>query len=212
MIADRGWTFDDRIGGLFARSRLPDAAAFNGPPPVYAQLFTEMDGRPGWYLDLSWAPADLGGFEVMYYDNEADPTIVKSGQVAWETRFWDIGFEKQLGKLTLLAQGLAGSTTIQPSPFFHQTTDFRSAYALLGYDMDKWWAAARFDIFDTRTRASFPSVLNEDGHAFTLSLSYLPKNWLRFTGELLSLDDRRDERAKPHQTETQFQLLARVYF
>ena len=29
--------------------------------------------------------------------------------------------------------------------------------------MDEWWAAARVDAFDTRTRASFPSDLNEDG-------------------------------------------------
>ncbi len=73
MIADRGWTFDDRVAGLFEHERLPDAAAFDAPPPAYAHLFTEIDGRPGWYLDLSWEPADIGGFEIMRYDNEADP-------------------------------------------------------------------------------------------------------------------------------------------
>jgi hypothetical protein len=39
---------------------------------------------------------------------------------------------------------------------------------------------------------------------------------LRLTGELLSIDDTRDERVvvgeAPHQIETQFQFLARVYF
>jgi hypothetical protein len=216
MIADRGWTFDDRYTGLFGPQRLPDASAFGATPPVYAHLFTEIDNRPGWYLDLSWEPEDIGGFEVMRYDNDADPRDTEGGQIAWHTRFWDIGFQKQLGKLTLLSQGMSGATTIEPSPFFHQTTDFRSAYALAGYDMDEWWAAARIDVFQTRTTASFPSDLDEDGHAFTLSLSWLPKKWLRFTAELLSVDDTRQERLvegdPAHAVETQLQFLTRVYF
>ncbi len=217
MIADRGWNFDDRYTGLIEHSRLPDAAAFGGAkPPLYANLFTEMDNSPGWYLDLSWEPQDIGDFEVMRYDNEADPSVIQGGQIAWHTRFWDVGFQKQIGRLTLLSQGMSGATTIEPSPSFHQTTDFKSAYTLAGYDMDKWWAAARIDLFQTRTTASFPSALNEDGHAYTLSLSYLPYKWLRFTGELLSVDDTRQERVAvgeaAHQIETQFQFLTRVYF
>jgi len=217
MMADRGWNFDDRYTGLIEHSRLPDAAALGGAkPPLYANLFTEVDNSPGWYLDLSWEPQDIGGFEIMRYDNDADPTAIKGGQVAWHTRFWDVGYQRQFGRLTLLAQGMSGATTIEPSPFFHQTTDFKSAYALAGYDMDKWWVAARLDFFQTRTRASFSSSLDEDGHAYTLSLSYLPRKWLRFTGELLSVDDTRQERIAvgeaAHQIETQFQFLTRVYF
>jgi len=217
MMADRGWNFDDRYTGLIEHSRLPDAAAFGGAtPPIYANLFTEMDNSPGWYVDLSWEPEDLGGFEIMRYDNETDPSVIKGGQIGWHTRFWDVGYQKQFGRLTLLAQGISGATTIEPSPFYHQTTDFKSAYALAGYDMDKWWVAARLDLFQTRTQASFPSSLNEDGHAYTLSLSYLPQKWLRFTGELLSVDDTRQERIAvgeaAHQIETQFQFLTRVYF
>jgi hypothetical protein len=218
MIADRGWSFDDRVTGLIEGARIPDASALTLglTPPVYAHLFTEMDNRPGWYLDLSWEPTDIGGFEVMRYDNNADPTVKQDGQIAWHTQFWDLGFEKQLGKLTLLSQGMSGSTTIQPSAFFEQRTDFRSAYVLAGYDMDKWWAAARLDLFQTRTQATFPSTLDEDGHAYTLSLSYLPWKWLRFTGEFISVDDTRQQRLRvgedPHQVENQFQLLTRVYF
>jgi hypothetical protein len=218
MIADRGWTFDDRYTGLLEHSRLPDATAviLGAAPPLFANLFTEMDDRPGWYLDLSWEPADIGGFEIMRYDNNADPTVEKDGQIAWRTNFWEAGFQKQIGKLTFLSQGISGTTTIEPSPFYHQTTDFKSAYALIGYDMDEWWVAARFDVFQTRTRASFPSTLDEDGHAYTLAVSWLPRKWLRFTGELLSIDDTRDERVvvgeAPHQIETQLQFLTRVYF
>ncbi len=218
VIADHGWSFDDRVSGLFEHSRLPDATAVNLhiAPPVHAQLFTEMDNRPGWYIDLSWEPTGIGGFEIMRYDNNADPSVIKGNQIAWHTSFWDVGFQTQLGKITLLAQGLSGSTLIQPSAFYRQNTDFRSAYALAGYDLDQWWLAARVDVFQTRTQATFPSTLNEDGHAFTLSASWMPKTWLRFSGELISIDDTRQERVivgdAPHQIETQFQLLGRVYF
>jgi hypothetical protein len=218
MIADRGWNFDDRVTGLFERSRIPDAMAANlhVTPPIPAYLFTEIDHNPGWYLDLSWEPTDIGGFEIMRYDNNADPTVRQGSQIAWHTSFWDVGFQKQIGKITLLSQGMSGSTIIHPSPTFRQATNFRAAYALLGYDLDDWWFAGRFDIFQTRTDATFPSKLSEDGHAYTLSASWLPKKWLRLTAELLSVDDTRPQRVvdgdAPHQVETQFQLLARVYF
>ncbi|MBV9692825.1 MAG: hypothetical protein JO261_03905, partial [Alphaproteobacteria bacterium] len=216
VIAEEGWTLTDRPQGLFSPTRLPDLAGFGSGSEVYGNLFTEMDGRPGWYGDLSWQSDDFGQANVVYYDNEADPRVIKDNQIAWATRFWEAGFEKQLGKFTLLAQGLSGATTIIPSPFYRQTTDFRAAYALVGYDMGPLLFAARGDIFQTRTRATFPSDLNEDGHAVTLSMTWLPEKWLRFTGELIALDDRRDERVlagdPAHQDETQFQLLARVYF
>jgi hypothetical protein len=218
MIADRGWTFDDRYAGLFEHSRLPDATGvlLGEPPPLYARLFTEMDNSPGWYVDLSWEPEGVGGFELMRYDNEADPTVLREGQVAWRTRFWDLGFQRQMGKITLLSQAMSGNTVIQPSPFYRQSTDFKSAYVLLGYDLDEWWAAVRFDVFQTRTEATFPSVLNEDGHAVTAALNWLPESWVRLGGELLWIDDRRNERIiegdAPQREETQLQILARFYF
>ncbi len=149
-----------RNAGLFEHSRLPDGTA-GAQPPIYTNLFTEIDHSPGWYLELSWEPADIGGFEVMRYDNAADPTALSGGQVAWHTRFWDVGFQKQIGRLTLLSQGMSGVTTIAPSPLFHQTTNFKSAYALAGYDMDKWWAAARIDLFQTRTASELPASTPE---------------------------------------------------
>jgi hypothetical protein len=218
LIADGGWNFDDHYTGLFEHSRIPDASAISQhrTPPVYANLFTEMDNSPGWYLDLSWTPTDIGGFNIMRYDNRADPTVIKDGQIAWHTTFWEAGFRKQLGKVTLLAQAMSGATLIQPSASYRQNTDFRSAYVLAGYDLDAWWLAARLEVFQTRTQATFPSALNEDGYALTLSASWMPKDWLRLTGELIAVDDTRQQRVvvdeAPHQIENQLQLLTRVYF
>jgi hypothetical protein len=218
LMTDRGWNFDDRVTGLFGKVRVPDATAvlLHQTPPLHEQLFKEIDGAPGWYLDLSWEPEDIGGIEIMRYDNNADPAAKRGNDVAWHTSFWNLGLDKQLGKVTLLAQGMTGSTIIQPSPHFRLDTNFRSAYVLAGLDLDDWWFAGRFDVFQTRTfTPKVMPLLSEDGHAETLSASYLPAKWLRLTGELMVVDSNRPERKltgdAPQQTEIQLQFSTRVY-
>jgi hypothetical protein len=219
LIADRGWNLDDRVSGLYEKVRLPDASVVlaGGTPPDHMHLFVQFDSNPGWYLDLSWEPEDIGGFEVMRYDNEADPSATRGDDVAWRTSFWDVGFRKQLGKVTLLAQAMDGATLIRPSPNFRLDTNFRAAYVLLGLDLDEWWVAARADWFQTRTHAPGPpSPLSEDGYAGTISANWQPRKWLRLTGEFLLADSTRPERVlegdAARQIEKQFQLAARVYY
>ncbi|MBV9903285.1 MAG: hypothetical protein JO346_01750 [Alphaproteobacteria bacterium] len=209
LMADRGWNFDDRIVGLFEKSRLPDAIS----PGAHRYLFRELDNSPGWYLDLSYEIDGKTGFELMRYDNEADPRRPR----AWHTKFWEAGFRQQLGPITLLAQGMSGDTVIRPTAAAFIATDFDSAYALIGWDLDDWWLAARADVFQTRTRtAAGPSALSEDGHAFDLTASWVPRRWLRLSAEALLVEDRRAQRAlvgeTPQQSEHQFQLVARTYF
>ena len=219
MIADRGWTFDDRVTGLIEHSRLPDASAFSlgRTPPIYAHLFTEMDNRPGWYVDLSWEPTDIGGFEVMRYDNDADATV----EAGRPDRLAHAFLGRRLRKADRQAHG--------PEPG-HERFDLYPSLGVLQPDAPisapptRWrattWTNGGRQRGSTSSRpareATFPSSLDEDGHAYTLSLSYLPWKWLRFTGEFISIDDTRQERAAvgedPHQIENQFQFLTRVYF
>ncbi len=216
LIADRGWTFDDRATGLFEKSRLPDAVAIASrrTPPLTTHLFREIDDTPGWYLDLSYELDGTTGVELMRYDNQADPMRPRS----WHTTFWDFGFRQQIGAVTLLAQAMHGDTLIRPSASAFTATDFDAAYVLAGWDLDAWWLAARADWFQTRTRtaALAPSPLSEDGHAFDVTANWRPRGWLRLSGELLVVDDSRAQRAlngdAPHQVETQFQLVLRTYF
>ena len=51
LIADRGWTMDDRPFGLFERLRVPDATRriFHAPVPGTTGMFDEIDGNVGWY-------------------------------------------------------------------------------------------------------------------------------------------------------------------
>ncbi|HEY0104563.1 MAG TPA: hypothetical protein VGB91_00665 [Rhizomicrobium sp.] len=213
LIAERGWNFDDRAAGLFEKTRLPDAVAIAGHrnPPVELHLFSERDDRPGWYLDLSYEIGGATGVEVMRYDNQADPMRSRS----WHTTFWDLGLRQQIGAVTLLAQAMAGSTLIRPSATQFTATDFRSAYALIGWDVDDWWFAARADVFQTRTRSAAPSPLSEDGASFDATASYAVRRWLRLGAEYLHVDDRRPQRAivaDPLQAaENQLQLVVRVH-
>ena len=219
LISDRGWTFDDRVTGLFEKSRLPDgvAAALHQSVPLQRHLFQEIDGAPGWYLDLSWETNDGSGVELMRYDNSADPTQRSANQFAWRTEFWDLGLRQQWGHVTLLAQAVRGSTLIRPTSTSFVETDFKSAYALVGWDLDDWWLAARADLFQTRTRTAgpAPSLLSEDGYAFDVTANWLPRRWLRLSAEYLLVEDRRAQRLldgeAPQQTESQIQLVARTY-
>ena len=212
LIAERGWTFDDRVTGLFEKTRLPDAVAFAAgrTPPLDVHLFREIDGTPGWYLDLSYEIDGKTSFEVMRYDNDADPARPR----VWHTTFWDLGLRRQIGPLTLLSQAMSGGTEIRPPGGKGIATDFQSAYLLAGLDLDRWWFAARGDVFQTRTQGA--AQLSEDGYGLDATASYLLRRWLRLSAEYLYVDDRRAQRLvtgdPAHAVERQFQLVIRTYF
>jgi hypothetical protein len=219
LMADRGWAMDDRPTGLFEQPREPDATLIllGETPPDNTPIFKELDDRVGWYAGASWDDSRQWRVEIFRYDNEANPGAHQEDYFAWHTRFWDAGFSDRIGEFTLLSQALTGSTIIAPFPGFISTTDYDAAYALLGWERDDWRIAGRADLFDTRTYNTFGATpaLSENGHALTASVSWLPNDWFRLTGEVLSLTSTRDERAilgvDPRQTETQIQLSARFY-
>lgn len=220
VMADRGWNFDDRPVGLFDHYRLPDSMSvfLGGSPPYAAELFKEIDQRPGWYVDVSYEP-EGSGFEVMGYDNNADPTRHAGADFGWHTQFWDFGAYHQIdGLVTLLSQAMSGSTEITPAPGFTMKTDFRAAYLLAGVDVDKWWFAGRADVFDTRTHNTFGSVplLSEVGRAWTLAANYAPETWVRLSGEYLMVNSTRQQRVldgdPAHVVEHQLQFAVRIFF
>ncbi|HEY2068733.1 MAG TPA: hypothetical protein VGG48_04200 [Rhizomicrobium sp.] len=219
LMADRGWAMDDRPTGLLDRVRISDATLIRmgDTPPDRTPLFKEFDHRPGWYAGATWSDASQWQVQLFRYDNEADPSAHEDDYFAWRTKFWDAGFSGHLDEFTLLAQAVTGTTEISPSPTFSSITDFRSAYALLGWERDEWRVAVRADLFQTRAHNSFGAspATSEDGHALTAAVSWLPNDWLKLTGEVLAIVSTRGERIviglAPDQSETQFQLSARVY-
>ncbi|HEY5236916.1 MAG TPA: hypothetical protein VIJ62_00930 [Rhizomicrobium sp.] len=218
LMADRGWALDDRPAGLFEREREPDAMAvlFGAPIPLQTELFSEEDGHTGWYLQGMWDVPGIGKIEIERYKNQANDAAEKNGAFAWETHFYSGGLETSWREFTLMAQGMSGYTAIEPIEDVEFETRFKSVFALAGWERGDWRLALRGDLFQTREQN--PGVwlpTSEDGHALTAAGTWTPHEWLRLTAEVLYVDSTRDQRAvvglDPHQTQTQFQLLARFY-
>lgn len=215
IMADRGWSLDDRPTALFDELREPDATLvlLGKTPPDTTPIFTEIDGRVGWYGGASWSDADDWRVQLFRYDNEANASAHVEDYFAWHTDFWDIGASKEYGEFTALGQALTGTTVISPAPGFSSATNFSSAFVLLGWERGDWRLAARGDLF--RTHNDVSGSLSENGYALTGSASWLPKDWLRLTGEVLYIDSKRNEREieglAPRRSETQAQISARVY-
>jgi len=199
LMAMRGWAMDDRPSGVFGDLREPDATLrlFHEDFPSRTPMFDEIDGRPGWYAGLTWQMAGIGKITALRYDNEGDPNKVSGEYGAWDTRFWSYGARTGWDDLVLIAQGLQGQTVIG-TRFGLSYTFFQSAFLLASYDLagvgaEDWRASLRGDVFQTRHPAATPSIMNEDGHAATISVSWQHFDWLRLTGELIAMQSRRNE-------------------
>lgn len=220
LLNVRGWALHDQWSSLIDRPRLPDIyAASRRPPepiPLRTAEFIEIDNRVGWYAGASWDEIGIGHLDVLYYNNDADPTA-ETSQVAWETQFWNVGLSTEIGPITLLAQGMRGETFFQPSKTFWSDTWFESAYLLAGWNIsESWRIAGRAEVFSTNEiRTGSGTPLSEHGHAFTAAINYLPNDWLRVTGEYIRVESYRRQRTRgglpPDATEDQFQLSLRFY-
>ena len=217
LMADRGWSMDDRPTGLFERVRLPDAtqALFGRPGDSNTGMFDEIDGRPGWYAGLDWQMDGIGKIALLRYDNQADAAAHTSRDTAWATRFWSLGARTQWGPLVLISQGMVGETIFLPRPTIVSDTKFQSAFLLASYDLANWRFSARGDVFQTRHVAAAPSPLSEDGQALTASVSWSGYTWLRLTAEASHMHTRRGEYGtaglSDARNDTQLQLDCRLF-
>ncbi len=219
LLSDRGWVFDSRPSGLLAEPRRPDfvATRMGLTPPLREQPFQELDHRPGWYAGGSARQDGIGRVNILYYDNRADPSAHAGTDFGWRTRFTSVGAEADIGDVVLLGQAMAGRTEIDPVPNFSSTTNFQSAYLLAGYYFGQFQVAARVDFFATQQHKDpGGSGAGEHGHALTLSASWNPLRWLRFTTELIQVDGYSGQRTaaglNPRTADTQVQLITRLLF
>jgi hypothetical protein len=219
LMADRGWSMDDRPMGLFERVRLPVSTRRQFFQPDYARtgMFDEIDGRLGWYAGANWQMPAVGKISVLRYDNDANPADRTRRDTAWDTRFWAFGGRTQFRSLVLISQGLIGQTVIRPRPNIVGDTKFQSAFLLASYDFEDWRVSGRGDLFQTRRVAESASPLSEDGHAFTASLSWSGFDGIRLTAELITMQSRRGEYLRAglpsaERADTQFQFDARFFF
>jgi hypothetical protein len=217
LMADHGWTMDDRPTGLLERVRIPVQTQKLFFAPQYARTgeFDEIDGHAGWYAGASWQMPDIGKISVIRYDNEGDPTAKSLRDSGWDTRFWSVGARSGIGPLVLIAQAMRGSTTVA-GPGFVADTKFQSAFALASYDMDDWRFSLREDVFATRRDGATTNTWSEDGNATTGSISWSAQDWLRLTGEVIKMNSRRGEYVPAglglNRGDTQVQFDSRFFF
>ncbi|HXI87789.1 MAG TPA: hypothetical protein VNH64_10045 [Parvularculaceae bacterium] len=218
LLADRGWALEDRVTTFFDRVRLPDAFAGSRHPIPFTQTeFLEMDGKPGWYAGLNWKEQNGPEFRVLRYDNRADPSARKKGQIAWLTKFWSAGVQVPVGRYNVIAQAIHGSTVIEPAPGRRFTTDFESLFALATREFGDVRLAGRVEAFRTRETVSTGAPgRREDGKAATFAASWRANDHVRLTGEALYLTSDRPQRLlageNPKAIETQLQLSAQLSF
>jgi hypothetical protein len=222
LMADRGWAMSDRATGLFERVRLPDATEklFHVPTPARTGMFDEIDHRAGFYGGLSWQMANVGKLSIVRYDNRGNPAAASVNDTAWETKFWSFGARTQIDRLVLIAQQLSGYTSVT-SRGTEFPTKFQAGFLLASYDLEDlgfedWRASVRGDLFQTRHLGVGP-LMNEDGRALTLALSWQPYEAVRLSGEALLMHSRKGEYKlvdvpSGALQQNQFQLDARVFF
>jgi hypothetical protein len=223
ILAARGWSLGDFVGGFGTRLREPDVYAdlIRAPSPRRYDPFVEIDDRAGAYAELTWRSARFGRVSVVHYDNRADPGAYRAFNhglddlFAWRTRFTSVGAQAERGPLMLIAQAIDGTTDIAP-PGFRSETHFAAGYLLAGWTIGAWRPALRVDAFTTRQDPAFPPALSEHGTALTLALNWRPLDWLRLTGEAVRIDSTRDQRLAaglaPHQRDNQLLVNARLLF
>jgi hypothetical protein len=218
LVADRGWGLHDRVTGIIDRPRRPDAitGTTRSTIPQYTYEVLEIDDKPGWYAAASWDEASLGKFNIIYYHNQADPSVTYK-QIAWRTDFVNAGFSTNIGNVTLLSQVMTGTTLRVPSATFFSNTEFSSAYLLAGWTIaEAWRIAGRVDLFsNTESRPNPTNNLSEHGNAVTFAVNYLPFDWLRITAEAIQVESTRRQRSRfglaPRAVEHQLQVSARFY-
>ncbi|MGD0960194.1 MAG: hypothetical protein ABSB19_10335 [Methylomonas sp.] len=136
LLAWRGWSLDNYTAVLNDGYALP-AIGIQTYFPKQAGVtrpFTEIDDRPGFYAGFSIERPELGKFRAMYYDNRANPSIVKNGQYGWHTRFASFGLKLDLPwESELIGQTMLGETQMgaMQAGLFAVDTSFWSGTLML---------------------------------------------------------------------------------
>jgi hypothetical protein len=223
LLAARGWSMSDLVGGFGRQLREPDEYAeyaAGAEAPLRYKPFVELDHRPGWYGQLAVHSSELGTLQVLRYDNRADPTRSSTYDghttFAWRTDFWSVGARTRIGAVEVIAQAMDGETVIKPVPYYTGQFFFHAGYVMAGLAQGAWRPALRVDFFSLRQEPAGALPASEHGNALTAALNWRPREWLRVTGEVLRVNSWRQRRLwmgeGPRVIDTQVQVGVRVLF
>ncbi|HYM62396.1 MAG TPA: hypothetical protein VEZ11_16050 [Thermoanaerobaculia bacterium] len=175
-LADRGWTFGNRLSVYNENlpQPLPDA-------DTTRPIGEDLDHRNGYSERIRVQLPERAMLQATHIDNRAKLIPSIYNQTPWHTQFNVVGGDVgSRGPATLAAEWASGWTEVGfPGGSFKM--DFETAYVLLSYKRgaDRW--SGRVDHFSTRSHIrTADDASRESGHAFTLA-------WLRDAGQHIRL-------------------------
>lgn len=136
--------------------------------PAWVDPTPELDGRLGYYAGGHWQDRKGNEVRAYYYDNLADPLVLKHGQYAWHTRFTSLAGRYVINKqVHLVSQWISGRTEMGANAV---VVDFDAWFALLNWQPNKDQFSFRYDQYTTQDVDGIPSDNNNgDGKAVTLA-------------------------------------------
>lgn len=155
-----------------------------------------------------------------YYDNQADPKIVKNNQWGWLTTFSHLGLQWPVNEeVRLIAQYLTGNTLMQTRSGSRDlvNNDYSSFYLMLVRQAGANQYSFRVEDFEVQDLDQITSDNNnESGNALTLSYRHQLSSHLFSHLEYLWINSDRPSREVFNQvndyTEQQFTVALRYYF
>lgn len=198
LLAWRGWSISDRIGGRNQADRLVDLPVIRPDGAIPRQNrtihpFREIDGRFGYYIGANYQYGDWLELALMHYDNRADPLEVKHGQYGWHTRFDHLNLVlRPAGSWEILLQAMRGDTLMGKNAV---AIDYQSWYVLLAHPLGRGKLALRYDRFSTSEHDIQPQDPNsEQGHALALAYNVDVRKNLTWITEYLHVNSEREAR------------------
>lgn len=227
LLAFRGWALNDVKATAFTQlplAPLPQIGLDSSfvAQPLWVEPVAEIDETVGFYGAIDWTYDRNWKAGAFYYDNRADPDVIKQQQYGWWTRFWSFYIEGDtFADIHLIAQYMTGNTTMgRVVPVFgtrYIDMDFASGFVLATRKFGRQRVSARFDWFDTTDHAFVQrDNNNEAGAAITVAHSYEFNKKSTLIAEYMFVDSkriaRRDIGVLPDQQQSIFQVAYRHRF
>lgn len=190
LLAFRGWRMHDYEATILDGFKLPNQTHIQNifsKQSLITLPFVEVDGRAGYYAGFNLERPDAVKFRALYYDNMANPTIVKQGQYGWHTRFGSIGLKASLPfELTFIEQSMFGNTQMGGIVGNHTAVDvnfWAHSFLLSKRILEGHRVSIRHDIFGIHKNDELVQNLNESsGNAWTANYNwtFLKQHQLNF--------------------------------
>lgn len=165
LLTFRGWALHDIRATAGQTLPLPPITPVFFEQAVRTRPVVEVDRRIGGYGRVEVAMSDALSLSGMVYANRGDPTALRGGQYAWQTRFATVGASlRTSGDTTILAQVMVGNSIMGLDPARRAVTgvSFSSGYVLISKPLSTGSLTGRIDLFAVDDESSLDLENNRE--------------------------------------------------